>query len=221
MFCGLPISVAAEPIFAAQASPSRMRHRIEPAPGAAVDQHRRDGEADDVVAEHRRQRGGDCHQRGEEPRWRQRQRRQRARHPIVEAAQTHLRGQHHEREQQDDRRQVNRLGRLVEPHGVEGDERDRAQERDPGAIELEERQPPEEHPGIDDQEDDDDGRGHGGPGFAADVSNSRGESKKGRPRRADGPACGAPWEFLYFAAKEMAFLLQPPPAAYAADDACT
>ncbi len=58
---------------------------------------------------------------------------------------------------------MNRFGRFLERHRVEGDERDRAQERYPGAVELEERQPAEEHSGIDDQEDDDDGRGHGGP----------------------------------------------------------
>ena len=61
MFCGLPISVAAEPTFAAHASASRNGTGIEPAPRADLDEHRRHRQADDVVGEHRRQPAGGEH----------------------------------------------------------------------------------------------------------------------------------------------------------------
>ena len=38
---------------------------------------------------------------------------------------------------------MNRLGRLVEANGLEADQRDSAEQRDPCAVELKERQPPE------------------------------------------------------------------------------
>ena len=50
--------------------------------------------------------------------------------------------------------------RLLGGHRLDADERDRAEQRDPGAVELQERQAAEDHAEIDEEEDDDDGCGH-------------------------------------------------------------
>ena len=43
---------------------------------------------------------------------------------------------------------------------ADGHDGDRAEQRDAGAVELQERQPAEDHPEVDDDEDGDDGGGH-------------------------------------------------------------
>ena len=50
--------------------------------------------------------------------------------------------------------------RLLRGHRLDGDEGDRAQQRHARAVELEERQPAEDHPQVDEEEDDDDRGGH-------------------------------------------------------------
>ena len=55
---------------------------------------------------------------------------------------------------------MDRAPRLREADVPARHERDRAEQRHAGAIELEKRQPPEDHPEVDDGEDDDDGGGH-------------------------------------------------------------
>ena len=83
-----------------------------------------------------------------------------SRYPAVEPAEAHLGREHHERKEQDDRRQVNGLCGFLQGHDVEADQRDSPEQRDTGAIELQERQATENHAKVDDEENDDDGRGH-------------------------------------------------------------
>ena len=138
MFCGLPMSVAAEPTFAAQASASRNGHRVEPPARAALDEQRRHREADDVVREHGRERrrrrppprragprGRDG--RGDDP----------PRHPGVEAAQAELGGDDHQAEEERERRHVDRRPGRGRGDPLGRDEGERAEEGDPGAVEGE------------------------------------------------------------------------------------
>ncbi|MNC90480.1 hypothetical protein D3C83_65830 [compost metagenome] len=46
---------------------------------------------------------------------------------------------------------------LLERQRTDGNERDRAEQGDAGAVELQERQPAEDHAEVDDEEDGDDG----------------------------------------------------------------
>ena len=112
MFCGLPISVAAEPTFAAQASASRNGSGSSFAARAALDEQRRHREAHDVVREHRRERPGDGHDQQREQRGgRDVGARDPARDPGVEAAEPELRRDHHQPEEQRERRHVDRAPR--------------------------------------------------------------------------------------------------------------
>jgi hypothetical protein len=184
MFCGLPISVAADPIFAAQASPREEGQRIETPREAYLHQHGRDREADDVVAEHRRKPRDRENERTEEPRRRERQRSDAARGPRVEAAETQPGGHHHEREEQDQGRRVNRAPGFLQREGADRHQRDRAEQRDAGAVKLQERQPAEYHPCIHDEENQDD-RGfgyHGRRNYRLNAASMRqhGIAMKGR-----------------------------------------
>ena len=156
MFCGLPISVAAEPMLAAQARPirngigfsPRCRHR-RATTGVIARQI-------DVVGEHRRQRAGHRDQRRQQAGARQRQRADAARDRGVEAAQPHLRRHHHEGEQQHDGGQVDRARGVFDRHAGERDHRDGAQQRHAGAVQLQARQAAEEHAQVDHGKDGDD-----------------------------------------------------------------
>ena len=156
MFCGLPIKVAAEPMLAAQASPIRKGKRIDAALQAQPGHHRRHGQADDVVGEHRRQPAGDEDQHGQQAAARQRQRGDTTRDRRVKAAQAHLRRHHHEGEQQHDRRQVHGARRVLDRLVGEGDDRDRAEQGHARTIELQSRQAAEEHAQVDHPENGDD-----------------------------------------------------------------
>ena len=150
MFCGLPISVAAEPMLAAQARPTRKgtgsrprcRHRRATTGVIARQTMSLENTADSAPAT--------AISAASKPAARQRQRRHAARHRGVEAAQPHLRRHHHEGEQQHDGRQVDRARRVLHRLAGEGDDRDRAEQRHARAVELQARQAAEEHAQVDD-----------------------------------------------------------------------
>ena len=129
-------------------------------PAANVDQHGSDREAHDVVAEYRRQTGNGKYQSAEQDRRRQTEVADPDRHPGVEAAETQLRD-HHEREQQDDSRQMDRLRRLIEGELADGEQRDRAEQCDARSIQRQEWQAAQDHSQVHDAKDHDDADGHG------------------------------------------------------------
>jgi len=137
----------------------QVRDGVEASPGAGGRQHGRDRETDDVVAEDRGQRSRDEGDAREEGGGRQRKVGEPQGHPGVEAAQPELRRDDHEREQEEEGRQVHGRRGLFGTDGLDPDEDDRTEESDAGSVELEERQPPQDHPKVDHEEDDDDGGG--------------------------------------------------------------
>ncbi len=133
-------------------------HRVDAAAQARVGEHRGDREADDVVAEHRRERRHREHHGREQRRRADAQRGDAQRHPGVEPAQPHLRREHHEGEEEDQRRQVDRQRRLLGRERAQAHQRDGAQKRDAGAVEPQERQRPEDHAQVHDRKNDRDER---------------------------------------------------------------
>ena len=155
------MSVAAEPMFAAHASASRNGSGCESFLAAHIDENRRDREANDVVAEHRREAGHSENQRSQQHRRRQTEAADLDCYPGVEAAEPQLRRDDHEREQQDDGRQMDRMRRLVERELTDRQQRDRTQQCDPGSVQRQKRQRAQDHSEVDDAEDRDDGKVHG------------------------------------------------------------
>ena len=81
-----------------------------------------------------------------------------ARHPGVEAAEAELRRDDHQPEEQRERRHVDRRPRRGRRHPLGRDQRERAEERDAGAVEREAGDLAQQHPEVDDREDDEDER---------------------------------------------------------------
>ena len=81
---------------------------------------------------------------------------QMSRDSRVETAEAKLGRDHHQTEQQRDRGDVDRAPCVVERHPAGRDQRDRAEQRDAGAIELEAGQLAQDHPEIDEREDGED-----------------------------------------------------------------
>ena len=170
----------------------QVRQRVEAPAQAGVGEHRRHREAHDVVAEYRGQRGHDGDDQRQQRGRRAGQARHLQRHARIEAAQPHLRRDHHERKQQQQGRQVDRARRVLRRHRAERHQRDGAEQRDAGAVELQERQPAEDHAEIDQRENRDDRRGHRGISRAR-ASRSRQDRATGPRRRAGARAARAPW----------------------------
>ena len=146
MFCGLPISVAADPMFAAHASASRNGSGCSPflrhtsmSTGATARQTMsllNTAESPATVKINAPSSiGGDRPEAADLDR-----------HPGVEAAEPQLRRNDHEREQQDDGRQMDRLRRLVERELADREQRDGAEQRDPGRSSDRNGNPPRTMP---------------------------------------------------------------------------
>ena len=136
MFCGLPISVAGRADVRGARQREQVGHRIEPPPRADLDQHRRHRQADDVVGEHRREpAGGDDHER-EQPRRRVLARAEPSRQRGVEAAAAGTAPR-----SPSGRSSSAIVGTSIAAHAAcrrhpaRGDQRDRAEQREAGAIE--------------------------------------------------------------------------------------
>jgi len=105
---------------------------------AAVLQDQR-GDGQDEPAQQRRRADG--------------QRRESRREPAEEATEAQLRRDHHEGEEYRDGGHVHGGERPLRRHGADGQQRDRAEQGDARAVELQPGQPAEEHADVDGEED--------------------------------------------------------------------
>jgi len=85
---------------------------------------------------------------------------------AVEAAEAELRRHHHEPEQQRQRRNVDRAAGVGERRRPRRQQRDRPEQRDPGAVERKAREAPEQHAEVHRSEDGGDDAGHRAHGLA-------------------------------------------------------
>ena len=173
MFCGLPITVAAEPAFDAPASAIRKGRgsrprRARPAISIGVMANTTTSLAriaDSTPATSDRQ-PQDRDRRGL-------RRRDPRRAPVVEAAGGVLGREHHQPEQHDQGREIDRLQRLLAVDRAAGIEHHGAEDRDAGAVDAQARPAAERHAEVDGEKDGEDER-HGAPG----------SRRAGRVRRA-------------------------------------
>ncbi|SIT51382.1 hypothetical protein BN2476_1190010 [Paraburkholderia piptadeniae] len=80
--------------------------------------------------------------------------------PVVKATEAHLGGHHHKGEKQNDGRQMNGARCRPQGHCVNADQGNRAKQCHARPIQLQERQPAENHPQVDNQKDPYDGGSH-------------------------------------------------------------
>ncbi len=158
MFCGLPMRVAAEPTFEAQARARRKGSGERPR--RAQPSRRSGATARQTMSLARRAERTPATtttaaSSAEGP---ERRRHDPAGHPGVEAAQAELRRDDHEPEEEGESRHVHRRPGRGRRHPLGGDEHERPQEGDAGAVEGEARDLAEQHPEVDDHEDDEDER---------------------------------------------------------------
>ena len=154
------------------------RHRVEATARAALDQHGRHRQADDVVGQHRAEEAGQADDQPEQPRRRDVRRHHPARHVRVEPRQPELRGDHHHREQQVQRRHVDARPGAPERLAPHRDDAYRAQQRHARAVQRQPGDLAEDHAEVDEPEDDEGGGVHRRPsnltGAASDCTVSSG-----------------------------------------------
>jgi len=136
------------------------RKRVQAPPRARVHDHRRHGQADDVVREQRRQDPRDRDDRREQGAGPQVGGRDGPHDHRVESPEPQLGRNDHQPEQERHRAHVNGLNRLFEAHIPQDHQRERSGQRDSGAVQHQPRNAADHHPEIDGAEHDRDRQVH-------------------------------------------------------------